>query len=117
MVDPSAIFTPVSLATSLGRAYLGLEAIVAKSTPTCDFRFLRQDSLGQPRYSLQITLAPRKLEFRNADGLIVVSDFNTGFWAFRLEGFQGWNGNDWNMPNISSAQNWDQSPDQPQQLR
>ena len=57
------------------------------------------------------------VDIRNADGLIVVSDFNTGFWAFRLEGFQGWNGNDWNMPNISSAQNWDQSPDQPQQIR
>ena len=30
---------------------------------------------------------------RNADGLIVVSDFNSGFWAFRLDGFSGWNGN------------------------
>ena len=57
------------------------------------------------------------VDVRNADGLIVVSDFNTGFWAFRMEGFQGWNGNDWNMPNISSAQNWDQSPDQPQVIR
>ena len=57
------------------------------------------------------------VDVRNADGLIVVSDFNTGFWAFRLEGFQGWNGNDWAMPNISSAQNWDQSPDQPQTIR
>jgi len=57
------------------------------------------------------------IDIRDADGLIVVSDFNTGFWAFRLDGFQGWNGNDWNMPNISSAQNWDQSPDQPQQIR
>jgi len=57
------------------------------------------------------------VDIRNADGLIVVSDFNTGFWAFRLDGFQGWNGNDWNMPNISSAQTWDQSPDQPQQIR
>ncbi len=57
------------------------------------------------------------VDVRNADGLIVVSDFNTGFWAFRMEGFQGWNGNDWNMPNISSAQMWDQSPDQPQVIR
>ena len=55
------------------------------------------------------------VDIRNADGLIVVSDFNTGFWAFRMEGFQGWNGNDWNVPNISSAQMWDESPDQAQQ--
>ena len=55
------------------------------------------------------------VDIRNADGLIVVSDFNTGFWAFRMEGFQGWNGNDWAMPNISSAQFWDDGPDLPQQ--
>ncbi len=57
------------------------------------------------------------VDIRNADGLIVVSDFNTGFWAFRLEGFQGWNGNDWAMPNISSAQFWDDEPDVAQQQR
>ena len=45
----------------------------------------------------------------------MVSDFNTGFWALRMEGFQGWNGNDWAMPNISSAQFWDDGPDLPQQ--
>jgi hypothetical protein len=56
------------------------------------------------------------VDIRNADGLIVVSDFNTGFWAFRLDGFQGWNGNDWGMPNISSAQFWDDGPDLPQQI-
>ena len=54
------------------------------------------------------------VDVRNKDGLIVVSDFNTGFWAFRLEGFQGWNGNDWGMPNISSAQFWDDGPNLPQ---
>ena len=57
------------------------------------------------------------VDIRNADGLIVVSDFNTGFWAFRLEGFQGWNGNDWAMPNISSAQFWDDEPDVAHQQR
>ncbi len=56
------------------------------------------------------------VDIRNADGLIVVSDLNTGFWAFRLDGFQGWNGNDWGMTNISSAQFWDDGPDQPQQI-
>ena len=50
------------------------------------------------------------VDIRNADGLIVVSDSTSGFWAFRMEGFYGWNGNAWNMPNISSAQDWDNGP-------
>ncbi len=48
------------------------------------------------------------VDVRNADGLIVVSDMTTGVWTFRMEGFQGWNGEDWGMPDISSAQKWDQ---------
>ncbi len=50
------------------------------------------------------------VDVRNADGLIVVSDMTTGFWTFRMEGFDGWNGEDWGMPNISSAQDFDQEP-------
>jgi len=50
------------------------------------------------------------VDVRNADGLIVVSDMTTGLWTFRMEGFQGWNGEDWGMPNISSAQDWDNGP-------
>lgn len=50
------------------------------------------------------------VDVRNADGLIVVSDMTTGFWVFRMEGFSGWNGKDWGMPNISSAQDWDRNP-------
>ena len=34
----------------------------------------------------------------------------TGFWAFRMEGFSGWNGESWGMPNISSVQDWDNGP-------
>jgi hypothetical protein len=49
------------------------------------------------------------VDVRNADGLIVVSDMSTGLWLFRMEGFQGWNGEDWGMPDISSAQKWDES--------
>ena len=48
---------------------------------------------------------------RNADGLIVISDMTTGFWAFKMDGFDGWNGHQWGMPNISSAQDWDNGPD------
>ncbi len=48
------------------------------------------------------------VDIRNADGLIVVSDMTTGFWAFRMEGFPGWDGRDWGMPNVSRAQDyWD----------
>jgi hypothetical protein len=51
------------------------------------------------------------IDVRNADGLIVISDMTTGFWAFRMDGFDGWNGHQWGMPNISSAQDWDNGPD------
>ncbi|HSY82370.1 MAG TPA: hypothetical protein VK807_11440, partial [Gemmatimonadaceae bacterium] len=47
---------------------------------------------------------------RNADGLIMITDSNTGAWFFKLDGFSGWNGDDWGMPNISSAQDWDHGP-------
>lgn len=50
------------------------------------------------------------VDVRNADGLIVISDMTTGFWTFRMEGFQGWNGADWGMPDISSVQKWDEGP-------
>ncbi len=51
------------------------------------------------------------LDVRNADGLIVVADDYSGFWAFRMDGFDKWNGHDWGMPNSSSAQDWDNGPD------
>ena len=47
------------------------------------------------------------VDVRNADGLVVVSDMSTGLWTFRVEGFSGWNGEQWGMPDISSAQKWD----------
>jgi hypothetical protein len=53
------------------------------------------------------------VDVRNADGLIVISDMSTGFWTFRMDGFQGWNGEDWGYPDISSAQKWDVGPTRP----
>ena len=51
------------------------------------------------------------VDVRNSDGLIVVSDLETGFWAFYLETFEGWHGQGWGLPNMSSAQDWDNGPD------
>ena len=50
------------------------------------------------------------VDVRNEDGLIVISDSSSGFWAFRMEGFSGWNGEKWGYPNISSVQDWDRGP-------
>ena len=53
------------------------------------------------------------VDVRNEDGLIVISDMSTGLWTFRMDGFQGWNGEAWGFPNISSAQDWDAPPRRP----
>ncbi len=51
------------------------------------------------------------VQVRDADGLVVISDMTTGFWAFYMDGFDGWNGHDWGMPNVSTAQHWDTGPE------
>lgn len=51
------------------------------------------------------------IKVRDHDGLIVISDTFTGFWALKMEGFDGWNGHDWSMPNISSSQDWNNGPE------
>ena len=51
------------------------------------------------------------VDVRNADGLIVINDISTGFWALKMDGFDGWNGHQWGMPNISSVQDWDNGPE------
>jgi hypothetical protein len=50
------------------------------------------------------------IDIRNADGLIVMTDYSSGLWSFRLDGFNGWNGRNWRMPNSSSEQEWDKGP-------
>jgi len=50
------------------------------------------------------------VDVRNADGLIVGSDMTTGFWVFRMEGFDGWSGAQWGQPERSSVQDWDMTP-------
>ena len=53
------------------------------------------------------------VDVRNADGLILISDMSTGLWTFKMEGFNGWNGEQWGMPDISSAQKWDEPARRP----
>lgn len=50
------------------------------------------------------------VDVRNRDGLIVISDLSTGLWTFRMEGFQGWSGEEWGVPDVSSVQKWDEGP-------
>ena len=37
----------------------------------------------------------------------------SGLWLFKFDGFNGWNGKDHGMPNISSVQDWDHGPEGP----
>ena len=46
------------------------------------------------------------VDVRNADGLIAISDMTTGFWTFQMDGFEGWDGEHYGVPNISSVQDW-----------
>ncbi len=50
------------------------------------------------------------VDVRNADGLIATSS-GRGLWVFHMDGFDGWNGHQWGLPNVSSAQDWDNGPD------
>ena len=60
---------------------------------------------------LQQRRGTNAVDVRNADGLIVVSDIESGFWAFTLEAFTGWHGHWWGVPNMSSVQDWESGPD------
>ena len=59
---------------------------------------------------VNITHGAWGVDVRNADGLILISDMSTGLWLFHMEGFNGWNGLDWGMPNLSSAQDFENGP-------
>lgn len=50
------------------------------------------------------------VDVRNVDGLILISDMSTGFWTFRMDGFDRWNGMLFGVDNISSVQDWDNGP-------
>ena len=50
------------------------------------------------------------VDVRNYDGLVAISDMRTGLHLFKMDGFNGWKGEDHGMPNISSVQDWDRGP-------
>ena len=70
---------------------------------------------GNPNNGWQSTTSVMQgafgVDIRNYDGLVVLSDMRTGLWLFKMDGFNGWNGHDVGMPNISSVQDWDRGPD------
>ena len=70
----------------------------------------RDESRAGSPYTWNVYDGAWGVDVRNHDGLIVVSDMSTGFWAFRMDEFDGWDGRDHGMPNISSVQNWDHGP-------
>jgi hypothetical protein len=59
---------------------------------------------------VNITHGAWGVDVRNGDGLILISDMSTGLWLFHMEGFNGWNGLDYGMPNISSEQDFVNGP-------
>lgn len=63
-----------------------------------------------PKHGTSVMQGAFGVDVRNRDGLIVLSDSNSGLWVFRMDGFASWDGNDWGMPNISSVQDWDHGP-------
>jgi hypothetical protein len=74
---------------------------------------------GPPTWRVQgsVMQGPFGIDVRNYDGLILISDANTGLWVFKMDGFDGWNGHDWGMPDISSVQDYDHGPEGAQPAR
>ena len=70
---------------------------------------------GNPNNGWQSTTSVEQgafgVDVRNYDGLVAISDMRTGLWLFKMDGFNGWNGHDVGMPNISSVQDWDRGPE------
>ena len=74
------------------------------------------DTWDGPRASLSNKETHRNgavdVDVRNHDGLIAVTDVNTGLWLIRMEAFEGWDGRGWGFANVSTVQDWDRGPTQ-----
>jgi hypothetical protein len=88
-----------------GKAYIGPDPEAAMKDPTF---YSRNTGVASDTRNTNGVFG---IDVRNADGLVVMSDRATGFWAFKVDGFDGWNGHQWGVPNVSSAQDWDNGPD------
>jgi len=70
---------------------------------------------GSPDIGWESTISVEQgafgVDVRNRDGLIVLSDMRTGLWIFRMDGFTGWSGKAYGVPNISSVQDYDHGPE------
>ena len=99
MADPTDPYTMASYRTFFG----------GHQTGCCSQAFIADQS-QDPRGG-GVENGAFGVQVRDADGLIVISDMSTGFWAFYMDGFDGWNGHQWGMPNVSTAQHWDTGPE------
>ena len=48
---------------------------------------------------------------RNPFSSLFVAGYSLWSDVIKMDGFDGGNGNDWGMPNISSVQDWDNGPE------
>ncbi|HZS61441.1 MAG TPA: hypothetical protein VFA43_19345 [Gemmatimonadaceae bacterium] len=99
MLDPTDPYTMASYHTFSG----------GHQTGCCSQAFIADPSQDPAGHGVEN--GAFGVQVRDADGLIVISDMTTGFWAFYMDGFDGWNGHQWGMPNVSTAQHWDTGPE------
>jgi hypothetical protein len=94
-------------------AYQDGMQVVDIRDPTTPFTVGFYDTFARPRVyeGGGVAKGAFGIDVRNADGLIVISDMQSGFWSFKMDGFDGWNGHQWGVPNSSSVQDWDNGPD------
>src|SRR5262249_8612332 len=100
MLDPTDPYTMGSYHTFFG----------GHQTGCCSAAYIADQS-QDPRGGEGVENGAFGVQVRDADGLIVISDMTTGFWAFYMDGFNGWNGHQWGVPNVSTAQHWDTGPE------
>lgn len=99
MMDPTDPYTMAYYHTYFGPHEAGCCSAAYSADPSTD---PRDHGVANGAWGVQV---------RDADGLVVVSDMTTGFWAFYVDGFESWNGHDWGMPDVSTAQHWDSGPE------
>jgi len=99
MLNPADPYTIASYRTFSG----------GHATGCCSPAYIADQSFDPPGQGVEN--GAFGVQVRDADGLIVISDMTTGFWAFYLDGFTGWNGASWGVPNVSTAQHWDTGPE------